>query len=247
MVPEGAIRAKAKKCFPRASGDGPLETVTGKTITVFPPRERGWSPGPQGPKGDTGVSPARAGMVPTGWTASRRPSRFPRASGDGPPIAKKTPRPMTFPPRERGWSLAGPAGRSVHNVSPARAGMVPGGEGNSEQGHRFPRASGDGPRQSRRRHMEAMFPPRERGWSLTMRNVGRTMSVSPARAGMVPRGDAFAHGAAGFPRASGDGPTVAAPEVSPRTFPPRERGWSRARSQEAQGRVVSPARAGMVP
>ena len=71
-------------------------------------------------------------------------------------------------------------------VSPARAGMVLGGQWSSSHQDCFPRASGDGPH-SRRRLIDVIeFPPRERGWSPTW---------VPCR---LP--------CSGFPRASGDGP-----------------------------------------
>ena len=50
-----------------------------------------------------------------------------------------------------------------------------------------------------------------------------------------------------FPRASGDGPHRSFVGPSYFSFPPRERGWSHAGQRQHAGRLVSPARAGMVP
>ena len=53
--------------------------------------------------------------------------------------------------------------------------------------HRFPRASGDGPREVAEAKATQPFPPRERGWSRKQVFCTPTKQVSPARAGMVPR------------------------------------------------------------
>ena len=51
---------------------------------------------------------------------------------------------------------------------------------------RFPRASGDGPNVPTWQGKLDVFPPRERGWSLTWSGEQVEQRVSPARAGMVP-------------------------------------------------------------
>ena len=71
-----------------------------------------------------------------------------------------------FPPRERGWSVKRPSGKTTDDVSPARAGMVPSGIRELIAEYRFPRASGDGPSPDTIRRKGSRFPPRERGWSL---------------------------------------------------------------------------------
>ena len=43
MVPGNSSEALTQQCFPRASGDGPLENVRAILDGKFPPRERGWS------------------------------------------------------------------------------------------------------------------------------------------------------------------------------------------------------------
>ena len=166
MVPVNATNASPAASFPRASGDGPLKAVCRRMPL--------W------------VSPARAGMVTTTVAAYLRGGGFPRASGDDPigwNLQRLTPE---FPPRERGWSRTRLRSEMTTYVSPARAGMVLGGQWSSSHQDCFPRASGDGPH-SRRRLIDVIeFPPRERGWSPTW---------VPCR---LP--------CSGFPRASGDGP-----------------------------------------
>ena len=50
-----------------------------------------------------------------------------------------------------------------------------------------------------------------------------------------------------FPRASGDGPSAVIESPHDVRFPPRERGWSPGMPSARIPRMVSPARAGMVP
>ncbi len=72
-------------------------------------------------------------------------------------------------------------------------------------------------------------------------------AVSPARAGMVPGNQHGRTEEESFPRASGDGPQFEKSRPASPAFPPRERGWSLAKTKMAKSVYVSPARAGMVP
>ena len=247
MVPFRASRPSRCRSFPRASGDGPSRRPRLMLCDVFPPRERGWSLDPAAVIGIRLVSPARAGMVP--WQApsgSQHPC-FPRASGDGPLTRPRSAASMTFPPRERGWSLRRGQQHRQLRVSPARAGMVPRPSSALTSPARFPRASGDGPVIPAIVTRFLGFPPRERGWSQANRVSACHVQVSPARAGMVPLHPAGARHVLRFPRASGDGPHFLKVEPPATMFPPRERGWSPAQSPSSTLLPVSPARAGMVP
>ena len=64
---------------------------------------------------------------------------------------------------------------------------------------------------------------------------------------MVPSIVAQCRARDGFPRASGDGPTLSDLLAKRVEFPPRERGWSRMHQDRITRATVSPARAGMVP
>ena len=172
---------------------------------------------------------------------------FPRASGDGPAAASASAAEAAFPPRERGWSLAGHRCGGRAAVSPARAGMVPHRRRCGRLSSSFPRASGDGPRKKGRVNRKKGFPPRERGWSLSGANLSYADLVSPARAGMVPDPASPRSILLGFPRASGDGPLDYSEGVNADGFPPRERGWSFLGASRIYRTRVSPARAGMVP
>ena len=111
----------------------------------------------------------------------------------------------------------------------------------------FPRASGDGPSNHKKEEQVKKFPPRERGWSRLQHRHEIPRPVSPARAGMVPKPCPTKPSTPSFPRASGDGPDIKPVKFGTATFPPRERGWSLPGLLPHRMRVVSPARAGMVP
>ena len=226
MVHDYRVIAAMAPSFPRASGDGPLNSDGALCNFAFPPRERGWSPRAKKRGWRVTVSPARAGMVPKPPFRKPALTRFPRASGDGPCCAALLNHRCWFPPRERGWSPHGTAARRRDDVSPARAGMVPDLCAGNLAVLGFPRASGDGPLESTSWLNLHTFPPRERGWSLVSTRIALRCHVSPARAGMVPCHRRRALPGGGFPRASGDGPSMGFYRFAQARFPPRERGWS---------------------
>ena len=145
MVPIADPEAVLSVSFPRASGDGPSCCAASGSRLWFPPRERGWSRNTELQPAQSSVSPARAGMVPSGSCVYRQSCGFPRASGDGPFFVVPLQLPGPFPPRERGWSRHQRRFQNPAEVSPARAGMVPGEIELSDTTKSFPRASGDGP------------------------------------------------------------------------------------------------------
>src|SRR5690606_17565029 len=71
--------------------------------------------------------------------------------------------------------------------------------------------------------------------------------VLPARAGMVPGRYRIAGTARRAPRTRGDGPEPVPAPAEPVPCSPHARGWSRAPGFRRAGRLVLPARAGMVP
>ena len=245
MVPDAPGPHYKGDGFPRASGDGPFVVLADKFAVGFPPRERGWSLPAAPSKSCDGVSPARAGMVPSAGSLSATAHGFPRASGDGPSANTASTKAGEFPPRERGWSTWAAHRGGQLGVSPARAGMVPDERAGGDVPAGFPRASGDGPKEKQHDHTQQTFPPRERGWSRNGSGLRIACIVSPARAGMVPWRRSMRRTSSSFPRASGDGPYTGGPVAQADGFPPRERGWSRIGAEGASVQGVSPARAGM--
>ena len=92
---------------------------------MFPPHARGWTRSLRPDDLSDPVSPARAGMDPTGAGRTYIPSGFPRTRGDGPLDPVEAAAAGEFPPHARGWTRGiGLQDRDVR-VSPARAGMDP--------------------------------------------------------------------------------------------------------------------------
>ena len=222
----GGVRRGFARGFPRTSGDGPYTRIKPVQSYPFPPHERGWTFSATGRKIEVRVSPARAGMDLPKPPTFYPPPRFPRTSGDGPPVYAKAKAALEFPPHERGWTPCGRLALWNSPVSPARAGMDLSLRSSALGSHGFPRTSGDGPVPIEPVNSCYRFPPHERGWTRLTSNKRPGFGVSPARAGM----DLF-H----------------ATESDACMSFPRERGWTSGRVVVWAGYLVSPARAGMDP
>ena len=212
-----------------------------------PPRVRGWSHAAHDLVGRDGVSPARAGMVPSPRRPSPRERSLPRACGDGPAAGAGDVLCHAAPPGGRGWSRAVRGQVRPRPVSPARAGMVPRDCRTNSAPPRLPRACGDGPCIFSPLQFFGASPPRVRGWSRLDHEIALVAPVSPARAGMVPRWSPLPCAGRGLPRACGDGPSTDLHTDGAWLSPPRVRGWSPVHREDVQRLQVSPARAGMVP
>ena len=139
--------------FPRTRGDGPITSFEGCRAR-FPPHARGWTRASHASRcGHARVSPARAGMDPTGVVAQITDTSFPRTRGDGPASLLQSAwnERRRFPPHARGWT--------------------PGSELALEQ--LFP-PHARGWTRNPRRHLprqRAPFPPHARGWTLNLRSL----------------------------------------------------------------------------
>ena len=233
--------------LPRASGDGPVTTLTVANGGLVAPRERGW---PRLRAALTELAagcPARAGMAPVHPMLLPLSPWLPRASGDGPCRCAPTTTSLRVAPRERGWPHTLLKIRNGQTGCPARAGMAPTYRSCAAISRRLPRASGDGPWKRRWLLPKSAVAPRERGWPRDAPDLVNLVLGCPARAGMAPENQATAKKTIGLPRASGDGPHSAWVSVWWRVVAPRERGWPpRPRSPPA-ATAGCPARAGMAP
>ena len=212
----------------------------------FSPRERGWSAAAAPVELPDGVLPARAGVVRTSGSTSRRSRRSPRASGGGPAELVDMDLIGVFSPRERGWSAVSETRRYPMDVLPARAGVVRLREMSVSRVTSSPRASGGGPRNKNGKQWSVAFSPRERGWSAFARFRSAQRFVLPARAGVVRFFRPLAGARSRSPRASGGGPPPAPPRAALCGFSPRERGWSGRGEHDGGCPSVLPARAGVV-
>ena len=112
-------------------------------------------------------------------------------------------------------------------------------------GRGFPRASGDVPLDNTRAKIRTKFSPRERGCSQRLRPLTSTRQVFPARAGMFLGSAGQEVPSRGFPRASGDVPSLSCKRRRGTGFSPRERGCSDRCWPRPCIKRVFPARAGM--
>jgi len=149
-------------------------------------------------------------------------------------------------PRERGSSLdaADDAGRG--RVVPARAGVILLEPNPNLPDCRRPRASGGHPLRSRRPFAPRPSSPRERGSSLTPSGAPGTMSVVPARAGVIRGARGGSTETTSRPRASGGHPGRQKHGQVMTGSSPRERGSSRGEQDIGPREPVVPARAGVI-
>ena len=186
MDPPCLAATRDKPWLPRASGDGPVGGAVALAQLAAAPRERGWTRrGRPLPRLRLGC-PARAGMDRRSMICSGPLFWLPRASGDGPRLARRARPITTAAPRERGWTRLAASGRTNHDGCPARAGMDPLAAWDLRLARRLPRASGDGPERQVLLVGHHPAAPRERGWTHSARNSQRSMQGCPARAGMDP-------------------------------------------------------------
>ncbi len=150
-------------------------------------------------------------------------------------------------PLARGWSPFTDIIKIHGRVLPARAGMVPRRPGRARGARGAPRSRGDGPAPPTAGGAEWWCSPLARGWSRCPVPRPRTRRVLPARAGMVPSPPSPGARSDRAPRSRGDGPTHHRPPPTRPGCSPLARGWSPQRLASRHGRVVLPARAGMVP
>ena len=247
MDPRSRSAPRRCGCFPRRRGDGPSASCAGGRTVSFPPQARGWTPDERHRQHGATVSPAGAGMDPSGSSATFSGSGFPRRRGDGPRGVPAPRRPARFPPQARGWTPAA-AGRAVADaVSPAGAGMDRRRSRRRRGRGGFPRRRGDGPHVMGRAADLIWFPPQARGWTAHYSAAASPSAVSPAGAGMDRIRAFCARAHSGFPRRRGDGPHRAVKTVNATMFPPQARGWTVGYRRRGEHHGVSPAGAGMDP
>ncbi len=197
---------------------------------MYPPRPRGWTRRAEVPRQADAVSPASAGMDPSGLLCLRIVSSIPRVRGDGPGKAYYRGAFHLYPPRPRGWTLESQLKKKSRNVSPASAGMDPFAQRDVRVSDCIPRVRGDGPTLCLGDLDCFEYPPRPRGWTRSIHCRKCCRSVSPASAGMDPGRSATRISHTSIPRVRGDGPVVDEARRRAAEYPPRPRGWTRMRS-----------------
>ena len=247
MHPTRLGRPGATPGFPRRRGDAPTERPGDSRPAKFPPQARGCTAIPRRGSKPTSVSPAGAGMHLGLHSPIPGTHRFPRRRGDAPIQVETSHASAKFPPQARGCtgSLLRVLIQGI--VSPAGAGMHPGGRRPTRARPRFPRRRGDAPCGECGDSPPPGFPPQARGCTITVPTPGASEAVSPAGAGMHRTRTGPDSGRTRFPRRRGDAPLALRPAVHQVVFPPQARGCTLLVGQPDDLPVVSPAGAGMHP
>src|SRR5690606_32565387 len=132
-------------------------------------------------------------------------------------------------------------------LSPARAGMDLTRATTVDHIVPLPRTRGDGPPPQPSKRGPQSSPPHARGWTFSLHFSVHQPTLSPARAGMVPRGPRRRAVCGTPPRPPGDGPHRAAVSAVLAASPPHARGWTLRFVLHWLPGSLSPARAGMDP
>ena len=122
------LSAAVSRAYPslQRSGGVPGFKDTMDQVVLFPPHTRGCTLWPPSRLAPTRVSPAHAGMYPTGTCMCGRRIGFPRTRGDVPWRVNHLYSDSRFPPHTRGCTSLVHVRIPVLPVSPAHAGMYPG-------------------------------------------------------------------------------------------------------------------------
>ncbi len=237
----------AKGRYPRASGDRPFFGArTGKGAQV-PPRQRGSAPFSVRTLRGCNGTPAPAGIGPDPAVGVAAGGGYPRASGDRP---NSSPCPFNLhlvPPRQRG-SAAFPAGggdRGFGTPAPAGIGLLR--YGRIVPCPRYPRASGDRPRDEVKLIPHLQVPPRQRGSASILAKGSPDRAGTPASAGIGPTWLPPFATALGYPRVSGDRPRVVLLRQNRNKVPPRQRGSASYHHRTPSHLQGTPASAGIGP
>ena len=184
-------------------------------------------------------------MHPSKYRAGNSQVSFPRRRGDAPDVATRILPSAGFPPQARGCTVPADGQGWDSRVSPAGAGMHPGGSVRYRSSASFPRRRGDAPQRLLDPGLTPQFPPQARGCTDGGFATMPRTPVSPAGAGMHRMYPAADTSDSSFPRRRGDAPRTARRPPSSVGFPPQARGCTVVPPCLLPGRVVSPAGAGM--
>ncbi len=211
------------------------------------PRERGSSVVSGRRDVDGCVVPARAGVILAHLDEAAARGGRPRASGGHPGSGRRSTRPTTSSPRERGSSGGCTRSTCWRPVVPARAGVILDSVSHRYRRPRRPRASRGHPPVAPPTISSVTSSPRERGSSSRRIRVAGWRPVVPARAGVIPSTARRTASRPCRPRASGGHPGTAGCRSSRHRSSPRERGSSYVSGGHGPFPGVVPARAGVIP
>ena len=149
------------------------------------------------------------------------------------------------PPHTRGSTGRLRRGIGLGEGSPAHAGIDRRSWSGSRRRRWFPRTRGDRPGPGYLTGATLPVPPHTRGSTWRRRARASATPGSPAHAGIDPKGESRSATPSGFPRTRGDRPYVDAVNPHMLAVPPHTRGSTATAKAWAEGRIGSPAHAGI--
>ncbi len=191
------------------------------------------------------VSPAHAGIDLTKKQGHRLSERLPRPRGDRPSCEPRRRWRTESPPPTRGSTDPRGLVRGRAGVSPAHAGIDRARCRCCRTGHSLPRPRGDRPCRGRFLPPPGLSPPPTRGSTVSVGASPWPKSVSPAHAGIDPRGGVNGFASECLPRPRGDRPLVDALGLAVTGSPPPTRGSTAMTDARTDWLLVSPAHAGI--
>ncbi len=245
--PINALASGSIWSLPRPRGDRPSPSSAIDLTSRSPPPPRGSTLDHVAGTRGHGVSPAPAGIDPRCRSCNRPGRRLPRRRGDRPFIEGLFFSPSQSPPPPRGSTLRD-HDRWVHlQVSPAPAGIDPGTDRTRNGGNRLPRPRGDRPKPAMPARTRMKSPPPPRGSTRALLRGAVIRGVSPAPAGIDPRGWSATRSTRSLPRPRGDRPSITSPVRGATASPPPPRGSTLVHLLVQLVPRVSPAPAGIDP
>ncbi len=240
-------RTPARKCLPRPRGDRPAPSFAPPLRRGSPPPTRGSTAEGDPIGGPLVVSPAHAGIDPVSIGYSTRRGRLPRPRGDRPGADGAEPAGRPSPPPTRGSTTDPVGARGRDGVSPAHAGIDLARAVGPHQSSRLPRPRGDRPTKTRPPQAHTASPPPTRGSTGHPPYRHHRCEVSPAHAGIDPKGTPRGFRPSCLPRPRGDRPRLRVEQGLEPMSPPPTRGSTGSPVVSAAMADVSPAHAGIDP
>ena len=223
-TPHGPTSGRYSGAHPRAGGENGPPDRGGPSPAGSSPRGRGKRQGLGVRRANGGLIPARAGKTSGPWRSSCQWWAHPRAGGENPTFAAKSPKCAGSSPRGRGKPCAYTATWTFKRLIPARAGKTPVGFFCRSVGAAHPRAGGENEFDTETNAHAWGSSPRGRGKLMTAQTESQPRGLIPARAGKTVRVRLRNDGPPAHPRAGGENGTIHWGLVSPWGSSPRGRG-----------------------
>ena len=239
-----ATPTRVSTAHPRTGGEHQRQWQPGRVHCGSPPHGRGTPASMAARAGALRLTPARAGNTAAAADTLTVIAAHPRTGGEHNVLTLAVLMAMGSPPHGRGTP---PDRLTVHQrgrLTPARAGNTTSARSATRTWTAHPRTGGEHSRSLRRQTSDRGSPPHGRG---THRLAGDGLDVgrlTPARAGNTGQQPGEAGRVWAHPRTGGEHSSMISPASSISGSPPHGRGTLQPHRWDAEGRGLTPARAG---